>query len=306
MTQETSHFQICFAFTEVSGSECVRQKLTDRSSEHLRSVGNEAVAHSSIAGELTESLPTPATRDPGAVAIGDHDHRLDPPPTQCHHRRDRARLGARAKRVGSVFDIGRSDDPDVGAQRRTDPISRVRTVRLGVNPSGRGDELVGRCGHVGNDPTFGDRQASCCTTMQLYLRDALPADIDGLLALLSGGRLVEGDDSPINLPADMASFVDAIREIDRTDGTYLMVADLGGRLVGMRQLITFRHLQHRGGRCAEIESMHVASDMRGQGVGGRLLDHAVRRGAQQEGRAGAVGHAVRRWPQQAPNHRQPG
>ncbi|NQY56250.1 MAG: GNAT family N-acetyltransferase [Ilumatobacteraceae bacterium] len=113
--------------------------------------------------------------------------------------------------------------------------------------------------------------------MQLYLRDALPADIDGLLALLSGGRLVEGDDSPINLPADMASFVDAIREIDRTDGTYLMVADLGGRLVGMLQLITFRHLQHRGGRCAEIESMHVASDMRGQGVGGRLLDHAVRR-----------------------------
>ncbi|MEM9517539.1 MAG: GNAT family N-acetyltransferase [Actinomycetota bacterium] len=113
--------------------------------------------------------------------------------------------------------------------------------------------------------------------MQLYLRDALPTDIDGLLALLSGGRLVEDDDSPIHLPAAMANFVDAIREIEHTDGNYLMVADLGGRLVAMLQLITFRHLQHRGGLCAEIESMHVASDMRGQGIGGRLIDHAVRR-----------------------------
>ncbi len=113
--------------------------------------------------------------------------------------------------------------------------------------------------------------------MQLYLRDALPTDIDGLLALLSGGRLVEDDDSPIHLPAAMGNFVDAIREIERTDGNYLMVADLGGRLVAMLQLITFRHLQHRGGLCAEIESMHVAADMRGQDIGDRLLDHAVRR-----------------------------
>ena len=43
----------------------------------------------------------------------------------------------------------------------------------------------------------------------------------------------------------------------------------------MCQVITFRHLQHRGGRCAELESMHVAPDLRGHGVGGVLLEAAV-------------------------------
>ena len=48
-----------------------------------------------------------------------------------------------------------------------------------------------------------------------------------------------------------------------------------GEVVGTCQLITFRHLQHGGGRCAEIESMHVRPDVRGTGVGGVLLEAAV-------------------------------
>ena len=43
----------------------------------------------------------------------------------------------------------------------------------------------------------------------------------------------------------------------------------------MCQVVTFRHLQHRGGRCAELESMHVAPDQHGRGVGGVLLEAAV-------------------------------
>lgn len=109
--------------------------------------------------------------------------------------------------------------------------------------------------------------------MQLYLRDALDTDIEGLVDLLLGGHMgPEVDDLD-----HVNDYVDALREIDRTDGSYILVADLGGRVVGMLQLFTFRHFQHRGGRCAEIESMHVVEDARSAGIGGELLDYAVSR-----------------------------
>ena len=113
--------------------------------------------------------------------------------------------------------------------------------------------------------------------MQLYVRDALESDVEELIALLLGGK-VDGATHPDIADARyLGDYIDALREIDRTDGSYLIVAELGGRLVGMLQLITFRHLQHRGGRCAEIESMHVAADERARGIGGQLIDYAVAR-----------------------------
>ena len=55
------------------------------------------------------------------------------------------------------------------------------------------------------------------------------------------------------------------------------MAELQGEVVGVCQLIVFRHLQARGGRCAEIESVHVHPDHRGEGVGGVLLQDAIAR-----------------------------
>ncbi|WP_420452391.1 GNAT family N-acetyltransferase [Ilumatobacter sp.] len=109
--------------------------------------------------------------------------------------------------------------------------------------------------------------------MQLYVRDALETDVDQLVDLLLGGRVTDTPDDVHHL----ADHVDAIREIDRTDGSYLLVGELAGRIVAMLQLITFRHLQHRGGRCAEIESMHVTADDRSSGVGSQMIDHAIAR-----------------------------
>ncbi len=56
---------------------------------------------------------------------------------------------------------------------------------------------------------------------------------------------------------------------DRRSGGAVLVAELAGEVVGACQLIVFRHLQASGGRCAEIESVHVHPDHRGSGVGKR-------------------------------------
>ena len=48
-------------------------------------------------------------------------------------------------------------------------------------------------------------------------------------------------------------------------------------MVGVCQLIVFRHIQSHGGLCAEIESVHVHPDQRGHGVGHILMEAAIER-----------------------------
>ena len=49
------------------------------------------------------------------------------------------------------------------------------------------------------------------------------------------------------------------------------------RSSGSASSIVFRHLQARGGLCAELESVHVHPDHRGAGVGGALVREAIAR-----------------------------
>jgi len=102
------------------------------------------------------------------------------------------------------------------------------------------------------------------------VRLARPDDTPALAALLAGGSLRGGED-----PADLAVYQAAMDDIVRTPGNDVLVAEAGGSVAGMCQLITFRHLQQRGGRCAEIESMHVDEGLRSSGIGGALLEAAV-------------------------------
>jgi GNAT superfamily N-acetyltransferase len=113
------------------------------------------------------------------------------------------------------------------------------------------------------------------TPAGLVIRPASEADLERVVELLTlgappGGRVPDED------PGDLAPSRRALREIESGDGD-LLVAELDGRVVGVYQLIVFRHLQARGGRCAEIESVHVHPDQRGTGVGGALMRDAVER-----------------------------
>ena len=93
----------------------------------------------------------------------------------------------------------------------------------------------------------------------------------GWFALLEHGSLEAGREDP----ADLGAYREALAEIQATPGSDVLVAELDGSVVGMCQLVVFRHLQHRGGRCAEVESMHVHPEVRGLGIGTLLLDVAL-------------------------------
>ena len=109
--------------------------------------------------------------------------------------------------------------------------------------------------------------------MQPYLRDAVDADMVDIVRLLGTCRSSEITEDP----RVVGPIRDALAEIDATDGNYVLVAELGGRVVAMLQLVTFRHLQHRGGRCAEIETVRTDPAVCPPGVAGELLARAVTR-----------------------------
>lgn len=106
--------------------------------------------------------------------------------------------------------------------------------------------------------------------MTVTIRAARLADAPRLVALLAAGNLRGGED-----PRALDRYQAALAEIAATPGNTVLVAEVDGEVAGLCQLIMFRHLQARGGRCAEIESMHVDARQRSRGIGGALLEAAV-------------------------------
>jgi len=105
----------------------------------------------------------------------------------------------------------------------------------------------------------------------IAVRPATPDDAGTLVELLRAGALSTSDEDA----GDLTPYRAALADIAATPGTDVLVAERDGEVIGTCELLTFRHLQHRGGRCAEVESMHVRPDLRGTGVGGVLLEAAV-------------------------------
>lgn len=107
----------------------------------------------------------------------------------------------------------------------------------------------------------------------LVIRRGTDADLTRVVELLALGAVPGTREEQ---RAEPEQYHDALREIDRS-GSALLVAELDGEVVGTCQLIVFRHIQAGGGRCAEIESVHVHPELRGHGVGTTLMRHAVER-----------------------------
>lgn len=107
--------------------------------------------------------------------------------------------------------------------------------------------------------------------MQAYFRDAVGTDLPAIGAILRDGDAGE-DSAP-----SVRTYRDALAEVDRTDGNYLLVAEYDRQIVAVLQLVTYRHLHERGGRTAHVACLRVADAYRTSGVGGMLLDHAAAR-----------------------------
>ncbi|MCB1970654.1 MAG: GNAT family N-acetyltransferase [Geminicoccaceae bacterium] len=106
--------------------------------------------------------------------------------------------------------------------------------------------------------------------MIIAMREAVPADLPQIVALLV-------DDGIGQLREDVADPVyrEAFAAIRHDPNHSLIVAMVGDRVVGCFQLSFIPGLSRRGSWRAQIESVRVERELRGQGVGGQMMRHAI-------------------------------
>lgn len=105
---------------------------------------------------------------------------------------------------------------------------------------------------------------------EVAVRPAVPGDAPAIARLLAqGSRTPDAED-----PSAPERYTAATERI-RAAGGDVLVADYDGAVAGVCQVLLLQHLQHAGGKVAEVESVHVGDEHRRHGVGAALLDAAV-------------------------------
>ena len=107
----------------------------------------------------------------------------------------------------------------------------------------------------------------------LSSRRAQLSDLPRLLELIADdvlGKNREGEGSTD------PCYRQAFAEIDQDKNQFLMVAEMEGKLIAMLQITFIPGLSRKSAWRALIESVRVDSRLRGQGIGGWLIEEAIK------------------------------
>lgn len=107
----------------------------------------------------------------------------------------------------------------------------------------------------------------------MILRDAVLGDLPAIVALLDDDAISRGREDA-SLPLD-PRYEMAFADIDRDPNQRLIVAERDGVAIGTMQLTFLPGIAFRGGRRGQIEAVRIASHLRGEGLGGEMIDWAV-------------------------------
>jgi ribosomal protein S18 acetylase RimI-like enzyme len=111
--------------------------------------------------------------------------------------------------------------------------------------------------------------------VKVGFRDAASGDLAAIIALLRDDVL--GATRNPEHDAASAAYDAAWTEIIADCNNGYIVAEGDGRVVGCYQLTFIRGLSHAGGLRGQIESVRIASDLRGSGLGSEMMRDAVQR-----------------------------
>lgn len=108
--------------------------------------------------------------------------------------------------------------------------------------------------------------------MDVSFRLSIEADVPKVISLLADDAL-----GAVREVSDLAAYLEAYRRMQQEGAKRLIIGELSGDLVATYQLTFISGLSHRATRRAQIESVRVRSDLRGQGVGTAMMRDAEAR-----------------------------
>jgi ribosomal protein S18 acetylase RimI-like enzyme len=106
-----------------------------------------------------------------------------------------------------------------------------------------------------------------------FFRRAALADLQAIIAMLADDALGATREIVEDPPAQC--YREAFAAIEADANQLLLVAESAGRIVGCLQLSFIPGLSRRGAWRGQIESVRIASDARGGGLGRKMIEHAI-------------------------------
>jgi ribosomal protein S18 acetylase RimI-like enzyme len=107
----------------------------------------------------------------------------------------------------------------------------------------------------------------------LIFRAAAEADLPAIIAMLADDALGATREDP-RLPLHPA-YLAGFAAITADPHQFLVVAERAGAVVGVFQLSLLPGLSHKGLWRGQIESVRVAANCRGEGIGEQMIRHAI-------------------------------
>ena len=106
---------------------------------------------------------------------------------------------------------------------------------------------------------------------ELILREARREDVAAIVAMLADDALGTTRESP----DDLAPYHAAFDKISKDTNNLILVANMGGEIVGTVQLNLLHGLSRKGATRGQIEAVRVSSSHRGQGYGEKIIRAAI-------------------------------
>lgn len=108
----------------------------------------------------------------------------------------------------------------------------------------------------------------------LIFRDARREDLPAIVAMLADDGLGKRRETPQAEGVDPA-YETAFDEVAAQPGNRIIVAEMGGAVIGTFQFTVIAGLSRHGSKRAQIEAVRVAAHLRGGGIGEAMLRHAI-------------------------------
>ncbi|KXS19525.1 putative acetyltransferase [Gonapodya prolifera JEL478] len=118
----------------------------------------------------------------------------------------------------------------------------------------------------------------------VILRRAERSDVASIARIIASDTLASSENREHVTPEGVAdSYYTAFESISRDPAHFLLVAEVGGRVVGTLQLTMWHTMGRQGGYRGHLETVFVDPSMRGKGIGSKMigwaLQHAKESGA---------------------------
>jgi GNAT superfamily N-acetyltransferase len=121
------------------------------------------------------------------------------------------------------------------------------------------------------------------TSDEIVIRRAREEDLPHLIALFADDAV--GGHGDTTDPEAHHDYLRAFHALDQAQNEQLFVATLDGAVVGTFQVTFLRTLAGRGALNMRIEAVQTRSDVRGRGIGARMIAQALEEGRRHDCKA---------------------